>query len=231
MRHAWLCGVLAAGCAQLGPPADAVETPAPRGDCAWRAAIEDGEDEDSRVLAREGRGGYLYTYRDDLGTEISPSGDFSMTRSGANGSQYSLRMMGKVADASDAYAGMGLSLRDPKAPYDASRYDGIAFFARRAPGSAANVRLKVPDASTDPDGGACTECFNDFGVDFQVAEEWTRYVVTFSDLKQQDGWGDPQPAAVDASALYGLQWQIVDRGAAFDLWIDDVTFVGCEQSP
>jgi endoglucanase len=227
MRALFLLFPLAA-CSQFRPPdTQSVNSGAPAGDAC---AIEDAEDSDDRILVRAGRGGYLYTYRDEHGTKISPSGEFSVTRGGANGSRYSLRMTGTVADAAEVYAGMGLAFREPKAPYDASRHSGISFVAKRASGVAAAVRVKLPDVNTDPDGGVCKECFNDFGIDFQVTEEWTNYEVSFADLEQQVGWGEPRPSALDASKLYGLQWQVTTRGADFDLWIDDVRFVGCDEA-
>jgi endoglucanase len=189
--------------------------------------IEDGEDGDNQTLVRGGRGGYLYTFKDARGTTITPDREFTTSAGGANGSRQALRIRGTLADAGDVYAGVGLSLTEPKGPYDASRYEGLAFHARRGPDALASVRLKVPDVNTDPDGGACSECHNDFGIDFQVTEEWTRYVVRFADLQQQSGWGEPRPAAIDAARLYSVQWQVATRGARYDLWIDDVTFTGC----
>lgn len=226
-RHALAAAVAVAGCAQFQPPADG-EVRGGAGDpCQANAAIEDGEDGDNRILVRGGRGGYLYTYADDDGSTVAPRGEFTIAAGGADGSDGALRMHGTLADADGAYAGLGLSLTEPKAPYDASRYTGISFSARRAPGSAAAVRLKLPDVNTDPEGGVCTECFNDFGIDFQVAEQWTRYVVAFADLAQGAGWGQPRVPALDASRLYSVQWQVATRGASFDIWIDDVAFVGC----
>jgi len=216
-----------AACSQFRPPESSSAESRPHGGDS--CTIEDAEDHDDRILVRAGRGGYLYTYSDEHGTTISPSGDFAVTRGGASGSQYSLRMTGLVGDAEEAYAGMGFEFREPKAPYDASRYRGITFVAKRGSKSAGTFRLKVPDAATDPDGGVCGECYNDFGIDFQVAEDWKRYQVSFEDLSQQGGWGDPRPDAIDPSKLYGLQWQVASRGADFDLWIDDVRFTGCDE--
>jgi endoglucanase len=91
------------------------------------------------------------------------------------------------------------------------------------------VRLKVPDTSTDPDGGRCTECFNDFGTDLELGEDWQQYTFAFDDLAQAAGWGAPRPGAVDAKALYGIQWQVNSAGAQFDVWVDDVAFWGCKR--
>ena len=98
----------------------------------------------------------------------------------------------------------------------------------RGPGEG-TVKSILPDAHTDPQGGECKECYNDFGVDFELNEEWTRYVVAFADLKQESGWGRPRPDNVDPKKLFGMQWQVSTRATAFDVWIDDVTFVGCDE--
>ena len=60
---------------------------------------------------------------------------------------------------------------------------------------------------------------------FEVTEEWTRYVVSFADLKQEGGWGAPRPEAIDKSKIYGLKWQVSTPGTEFDVSIDQVSFV------
>jgi len=40
---------------------------------------------------------------------------------------------------------MGLNFLDPKEPYDASKYDGITFFAKRAASSTGKLVVKMPD--------------------------------------------------------------------------------------
>jgi endoglucanase len=220
----------AAGCAQFRPPPGGgagAAGPPPASACAQDALIEDAEDGDNQILVRGGRGGYLYTFKDGAGTVVEPAAQFATAAGGAETPGQALRFHGTVAKGQSVYAGLGLSFTDPKAPYDASRYRGIAFYARRAPGSTSAVRLKVPDVSTDPDGGVCSECFNDFGVDFQVGEAWTRYEVSFADLKQGSGWGQPRPPSIDPRRLYSVQWQVTTSGASFDIWIDDVSFIGC----
>jgi hypothetical protein len=41
------------------------------------------------------------------------------------------------------------------------------------------------------------------------------------------GWGSPRTPGVDSSKVYGLQFQVNDKGAAFDVWLDDIQFTGC----
>lgn len=223
--------VVAAGCSQFKPPPPGSQpagAAAAQDPCQRLAMIEDGEDGDSQIAVRGGRGGYLYTFADTAGTSISPtSDDVRPAPGGADGSEYALHISGKLGESENPYAGVGFSFTDPKGPYDASRWKGLSFVARRGATSAQAVRLKLPDLATDPDGKVCTDCYNDFGVTFQVGEDWTRYEVAFADLAQEPDWGNPRPASVDAGKVYGVQWQIIGRGQEYDIWIDDVSFLGC----
>jgi len=194
--------------------------------------ISDGEDDSNQIADVQGRGGYWYTFVDDSGSAVVPEagkngGTFQMTSGGAASSTKSAHMTGTVAAGGTVYAGMGLNFVDPKGSYDAGKYQGVSFWAKRGPGSTGKVRLKVPDSATDPDGKQCTECFNDFGIDLQLNDEWTEYTVPFSGMKQMKGWGSPHPAGIDVNKLYGLQWQVNDPGAKFDIWVDEIAFTGC----
>jgi len=198
-------------------------------DCPPEFVVDDAEDDNNQVLVRAGRGGYWYTFVDKAGSTITPPSQspFMMSPGGARGSQYASRMMGKMsASGQPLFAGMGLSFTDPKAAYDASAYSGVLFYAKVGAGSA-SVRLKVPDGNTDPAGKVCSECFNDFGADLTLTGEWQKYVVPFASMKQMDGWGAPHPAALDKSKLFGLQWQVTQPGANYDVWVDGVQFTGC----
>ena len=101
---------------------------------------------------------------------------------------------------------------------------GILETGRKLPREA---RLKVPDVDTDPDGKRCTECFNDFGADLSLSDQWKKYTVPFAAMKQMEGWGSPAPSSIDKSKLFGLQWQVVAQGVSYDVWVDDVQFTGC----
>jgi endoglucanase len=227
--------VVLAGCAGCIPKKSAggagtgAENTADGKACGPDGTIDDAEDGDHKAAAIQGRGGYWHTFADKVGTTVSPPAGaaFEMGGPGANGSTHAAHIQGKVGTGDVVFAGVGLNLVDPKGPYDASGYGGVSFWARRAAGSTGKVRLKVPDASTDPDGKVCTECFNDFGADLEIGEAWARYVVPFSAMAQLSGWGAPRPATIDRSKIYALQWQVNAPGAAYDLWIDDVQFTGC----
>ena len=194
--------------------------------------ISSGETGDGRTNAVAGRGGYWWTMADQAGSSIEPGatsggGTFTMTPGGANGTKFAARMDGRTADGRLVFAGMGLNFTDPRGAYDASKFGGLSFWAKRGAGSTGRVRLHVPDKNTDPEGHVCAECFNDFGLDLQLGERWTRYTVPFSALRQVDGWGSPRPAHVDPSAIYSLRWQVVEPGVAFDIWVDEVQLTGC----
>ncbi len=191
--------------------------------------IEDAEDDNNQVIVQEGRGGYVYTFSDKAGSTIAPGTDgaFTPAEGGASGTKRALRIAGKVGAADVVYAGLGVNFIDPKGPYDASKYGGVSFYAKVAPGSATKVRLKVPDVSTDPDGKICSACFNDFGSDLVLTEDWQKYTVPFAEMKQLSGWGSPTPSSIDKSKIYGVQLQVNDKGQSYDIWIDEIGFVGC----
>jgi endoglucanase len=233
--HPLLLAALALACFGCGPAINDAKAMAqtPEGaPCGPDALIEDGEDNNNQVIVHDGRAGYIYTYMDPEGTTITPKagsdgGVFSMTAGGVNGSGYAMRMSGQMASAKVVYAGMGLNLTDPKDTYDATRYKGVSFYAKRGPGTTRKVRVKIPDVNTDPDGGLCGNCYNDFGLIIKLEEEWQQYVVPFSKLRQESGWGSPRPGSVAVDKMFAIQWQVKDPGVQYDIWVDDVAFTGC----
>jgi len=225
---AGLLALATTGC-RVNPTSPDMENTADGKACPPEAVIEDGEDNNNQVNVQDGRSGYVYTYVDASGSSIDPAGgaQFAMTPGGANGSQSALRISGQLGSGDVVYAALGMNFTDPRGPYDASKYRGVSFFAKRGPGSASHVRIKFPDKNTDPDGGVCGACANDFGLRLSLSEEWQKFVVPFSALRQESGWGNPRPRSVDAEALYALQFQVNEKGRPFDVWIDDVAFTGC----
>lgn len=181
----------------------------------------------------EGRGGYWYTFldtKDNGGSQIWPlsgalGGTFEMSEGGANGTAHSARMKGTIGGADIVYAGMGMNFVDPKGTYDASKYKGIAFWAKKNGESTPHVRLKVPDVQTDPDGGICHQCFNDHGMNLTLTDDWVYYTVPFKAMTQED-WG-PKDSGIDPSKIYGIQFQVNEKGAKFDISVDEIQFTGC----
>ena len=222
-----------AGCSATG---DGPATALPGGPvsiaCSRDAVIEDGENNDHQVLVHDGRGGYIYTFRGG-DTKVEPTagadgGTFTMSEGGANGSHHAARMHGTIGGGAPDFVGLGFNLMEPQGPFDGSGYKGISFFARRGPTSVGTVRVKVPDKNTFPAAGVCTECYNDFGASVELTEEWKAFVFEFHELSQLPGWGSPQPAGLDETTIYGLQFQVASPGADFDIWLDDLAFVGCK---
>jgi hypothetical protein len=195
--------------------------------CGDQALIEDAEDGDDQILLREGRGGYLYTFADKTGTTVlPPESAFAVEAGGTPGSRYAVHVSGHLASG-DVYAGIGFDFTQGSESYDASHYGGIGFAAKINAGAEPHVRFMVADVNTDPKGKVCTKCDNDFGIPFKPTGEWTRYEVPFAELKQEAGWGSPRPPAIDTAKLMGAKWQFSAPNANFDLWLDDVMFLGC----
>jgi endoglucanase len=198
--------------------------------CTVADAIEDGEDNNNQVIVKDGRNGYIYTFADTNGTKVSPElgSTFAQTPGGAQGSAYAACAKGTVVLAGIAYAGLGFNLVDPEKPVDLSKYDGIAFRLRRGSDSTQRLRMKVPDTATHPAGGQCTDkCFNDFGVDLIMSEEWQQFMIPFSEMKQMGGWGSPRPPSIDKTKIYSLQFQVLEKQKNFDFCVDDIALIKC----
>jgi endoglucanase len=201
-------------------------------DCGPEGMIDDGEDGNNMNMPLANRGGYWYTFVDKAGSTVSPTageqgGTFAMAEGGANNSKFAANVKGKIATGAIVFGAMGMNFVDPKDQYDASKYAGVSFFAKRGPNSTGKVRLKVPDESTDPEGKICTECFNDFGADMTFQEQWTKIIVPFKKMSQLTGWGSPRRAKINPKTIYGLQFQVNVPGANYDIWVDDLQFI-CE---
>jgi endoglucanase len=202
------------------PEAKALDLPA----CGDGALIEDGEDGDSRIVVREGRGGYWFSFVDSEGSVIDPpSGPFKMGAPGRDGSKHAARMRGRMAESGKSiYGGIGFQLADPSGAYDASKYSGVTFWAK-GPGK---VRFEMPDVHTAPAGGVCSDCYNDFGVVLALEPEWRKYTLRFAWLQQRPNWGDPF-AGLQTDRIYAMEWEFGGAGRDFDISIDDIAFV-CE---
>ncbi len=225
---------LGSGCVKRVDPTSAETKNSPEGKAcpASEGLIADGENNSNQIPTIKGRGGYWYTFVDSNGSTITPTagsqgGTFAMSAGGANGSKYAAHMSGVVGGGETVYAGMALNFVDPKGTYDGTAYKGISFWAKKAGNSTQKVRLKVPDINTDPDGKVCKECYNDFGADLVLTDEWRQFVFPYSSLKQMKGWGSPHTPGIDSSQMYAIQFQVNDKGQPYDIWVDDIQFTGC----
>jgi endoglucanase len=237
LKEKWLSVLAAAaalGAIACGPPPSSKEIEAtPEGSpCPASALIDNGEDNNNQVMVQDGRSGYWYTFVDHEGTTISPAESatgvvFSFAEGGVNGSARAARITGTIGKANIVYAGMGCNMTDPKGPFDASKYGGVSFWAKKGPNSTPKIRIKMPDIATDPEGNICAACFNDFGMDLKITEEWTKYTLLFNKLKQLKGWGSPHPGSIAADKLFAFQVQVNEKGQPYDIWVDDIGFTGC----
>jgi hypothetical protein len=199
------------------------------------ALIDDAEEGSGEVIEQDGRNGVIYSYIDRQSVlTLGPTMSRQMPRpvaGGANGSRCAWNLRGELARQPIAFVGLGVNMTNPKAAYDASRFTGISFFARRAPGSTAFLRVQIQDWNTDPGGHVCTNCYNYFGRRIALSTEWQRFTLPFDSFQQLPGWGAPRPPRLDTSNIFGIQFQITEPGVRFDFWIDDLAFVEGEAPP
>ncbi len=188
--------------------------------------IDDLEDGNTLVQPLAGRDGSWWMGKADHATISIPSGELQPSEGGAPGSKLGMHFAGKT-NPSDSW-GATLGVTFLKAGfYDASRYAGIAFKIRSAKPNL-DVRLKVLDTNTHPDGGACAkECWNAFGRELILGTEWRDVTLMWSELTQQSDWGDPRPPMVEASKIKDVEWQIWPA-TEFDIWVNDVRFLACQ---
>jgi hypothetical protein len=187
--------------------------------------IDDLEDNDNKVEPLENRSGYWFSYVDSAGSSLQPA-PFAMSPNGAGSSKFAVHISGKLGASGNVFAGVGFNFIEPKQTYDATAYKGISLRAKSGAASSHVVRIKVGDVNTVPEGNVCKDkCYNDFGVDLNLTEDWAKYSIPFKAMTQQPGWGDPRPKAIDVSQLFGVQFAESQPGATFDVWVDDIQFV------
>lgn len=184
--------------------------------------IDDLEDGDTQILARDGRQGAWFAFDD--GSPGTRS-ELSVKPGGAEGSSSAVCIDGE--GFSTWGGGVALDLNgptSPRAPYDGAGYTGISFWAR---GSAA-FRAMAVDQYSDPAASLCSGCYDHFQAPFTPTDTWKRYSFSWQQLKQQ-GFGDMQPN-VCASQLLALQFQW-PANVRFELCLDNVAFTSATGTP
>ncbi len=214
------------------PPVDTGSPPptdTDPGPCST-AVIDDMEGGEAGIKKICGRSGYWYTYNDGTsgGTQTPAPGascvpaDIPGGRAGSTKAQHTTGSGISTWGAGLAFDLANAGGTSSKTTYDASKYSGITFFAKAS--ATLSLRVNLPTKGTDPLGGICTpssKCSDHNGSTISVGTSWAPVTLLFKDMKQL-GWG--MPATFDPKTVYAVQFQ-VDKGVAFDFWIDDIAFV------
>lgn len=189
--------------------------------------IDDLEDGDAKSAAQGGRDGSWWVGKAEHATVTMPGTDAKPSAGGSTGSKFGMHFVGKT-DPSDTWgAAVGVNFLAAGTFYDASKYAGIAFKIKSAKPNL-NVRLKVLDVNTHPDGGGCKkQCFNAFGRELILGTEWRDVKLMWSEMTQQSDWGDVRPPMIDPTKLKDIEWQVWP-GGDFDIWVDDVHLLECQ---
>lgn len=187
--------------------------------------IDDFEDEDNQLAKLAGRDGYWWTAQDTNGSTIEPK-KVAATAGGA-GSPKALNFKGTTSSENGAWGvNFGVNFMSEKIPFDGSQYAGIRFKAKVGANSTKKLRFKIGDINTHQDAGVCKSCWNHFGKDLDLSEQWQEYTVMFAEAKQADGWGEPRPPSITTDKLWNIDFSI-GPSATYDVWLDDVQFVAC----
>ena len=190
--------------------------------------IDDLEDGNVLAATQGGRTGSWWIGKADHATISIPAGGTAKPSAGeAPGSKFAMHFAGKTDNSDPWGAAVGVNFLSSGAFYDASKYAGIAFKIKSAKPNL-DVRLKINDVNTHPDGGQCKkECFNAFGRELILGTEPRDVSLMWSELTQQSDWGNPRPPMIDPTKLKDIEWQVWP-GVDFDIWIDDVHFIACQ---
>ena len=196
--------------------------------------VDDFEDDNGQITKLDGRDGYWWKNADKEGAKFTDTADNSVkfADDGANGSTKSLHIAGSTAKGSDQAYGVevGTNLISTKASlYDGSRFMGISFWAKVGPKSVKKVRFNMGDVNTHPDLGSCQNCWNHFSKDIELTTDWKEYQVSFKEMRQRDGWGEPRPKSITPKELYTLTYAFEGSGGEFELFVDDIQFLECKK--
>lgn len=114
-----------------------------------------------------------------------------------------------------------------RAARDFSAWEGVMIWARKGPGSASGIRIRVADDRTDEKGCICNPFTNEndtsdgcdkFGTYGTIDQTFRAYLFPFREM-QQGGWGKPAPG-LNTENLYSMALEYM-RGT-WNLWIDDI---------
>lgn len=234
--------LLSVGCSDCECPetesdetSDEVECPATNDPIDPSAIIHDMEDGSDSLPLIAGRSGGWWTAGDMTpGASIEPaSGVPALPEpipNGRCGSEYAMRVSGQGFDDWGAMLGLSFAYgAGGQIAYDASRWEGITFWARIGDTSTTRVRFALGDENSEPEGGVCEVdgdaelgCYNTYGTALPGLDEtWREYRIPFDGLEQRDFGLQREQLATDA--LFTVHFAF-EPGAVFDLWVDDLRF-------
>jgi endoglucanase len=196
--------------------------------CGAAAIIDNGEDGNDRILFQDGRSGLWRTARSTNLLTVAPAvrKPFKMSM-GGHDSQAAARLYCAKSGKDVAKCALVVDFLISGARYDASKYGGVAFWARRGSKDQATVNLQLLDAFTDARSPICGACGRPRSIRLNPSEQWTHYAFKFRDFRATDGQRNANTELPMVRALHGLSWEVTLQRGEFELWIDDVTFVGC----
>jgi hypothetical protein len=107
-------------------------------------------------------------------------------------------------------------------PYNAENAAGLSFLAK----GSGTFDVNIADDNSTYGTGHCNTCVP-FTAPIQLSDTWTRYTILFDGVQQSPYWGD-QFVQLDRSAIHQISWINITPAKQFDIWIDNVEWVGCE---
>ncbi|MGC4069070.1 MAG: hypothetical protein QM784_31385 [Polyangiaceae bacterium] len=178
--------------------------------------IDDFEDGDDTIVARDGREGFWRWARDTDAPGTAPALLPNPRPEAKEGNRSALHVKGE--QLKDWGASVELTFQ-PRC-YDASAYDGIAFSAR-GPGRI-YVALRQVDVIPPEFQGTCDhDCYNAHVRKIDLSERFQEYEVRWSEVEQR-GYGKPR---LDATRLHDIAFQVRSEDTPYDVWIDTVRFL------
>ncbi len=194
--------------------------------------IDDMEDGVGDICNLGERQGIWYTLGDGAEGTLSPAQGATfipaMIPGGRGSSHYAARFTGSGFTGWGALMGFNLdAVGLVNQTVNASAAGGVTFWMKND--VPVSVDFLIPDTVLQTDGGDCVpsasnpNCKSHFS--FQITApnaDWVPYSVPFAALTQQHGG----TATWNPQLLLGIQFEVAS-GAAFDVWVDDISFYYC----
>ncbi len=197
--------------------------------------IDDMEDGDTFVLLGTGRDGEWHASWDAMNPgAIDPHDPFVMLALDASdrpGSGYAAHARATGFNGSGWGSTMTVDMRQYQtAPYDASAYCGIDFWAKRSDDSYPAVNLRIADKNSMPAGGRCNDavtterCYNHFAAPVSLTASWKEYQIMFGDMLQA-AWGYQAPTGMlEVSEIYMIEVGLPSVPTV-EVYVDDLAFI------